>query len=271
MRLMEVLDKAGHGLVDFDLISPKTGNYEFIKGNLKNGEYFAPTYLDLWDVNCTGTFNVFEFAVKNKLEKVVYASSVCAIGIETWLTADHGIEYFPIDEGHPCKPQDLYGTCKLISEKLAYMYSKRSKTCFLGMRFANVWFDAPDGGPTKLTRNYIDVVKDLPRAYETIRKKGWCHGAVDAAWEYVGVYDVAEACKLALEKEDLKSGVFNIGAADTCSDWDSIKLAHYFYPGVPIRNPVDFIIDRKKALFDITKAQKELGYRPEFNWKEFVK
>ena len=284
---MEVLEKAGHEVTDFDLVPPKTGDFNFIKGNITSRkevdsalrgmdavihyaaypeEGAGPTYSDTWDVNVTGTFNIFELSIKNNIEKVVYASSICATGLITWVT-HHSIEYFPVDELHPCRPQDLYGMGKLITEKLAYIYAKRSDTSFIGLRFAAVWFGHPDHD--ERTKMILDkYVKDPSRIFEIEKKER--PAMRDLCYEYVGVADAVEASKLALEKEGVKCDVYNIGAADTCSDWDSIKLAKFLYPEVPIRNPLAFLVDRKKPLWDISKAQRELEYRPKFNWREFV-
>jgi len=235
-------------------------------------EIIIPTYPKGWDVNCTGTFNVFEAAVSNNIKKVVYASSICATGILTWVSSKHSLRYFPVDEEHPCKPEDLYGVSKLLSEKLAWMYSKRSDTIFIGLRIAAVWFKSDEGiakvtevlvnnyikDPTALL--YLDVLADEKRAIYT----------VDDIWEYVDARDVAQAFKLCLEKSDIKCEVYNIGAGNTPTNWDSIKLAKYFYPDVPILNPLSFLVDENKPLWSITKAQKELGYRPKHSWEEYI-
>lgn len=294
LRIIETLQKSGYDVINFDIF-PQKGDFEFVKGNVTdrqaienvtNGvdavvhlaayptEPSIPSYPEGWDVNCTGTFNVFEASAKNGVKKVAYASSICATGILTWVKPNNSIEYFPVDERHTCKPQNLYGTSKLISEKIAFMYSKRSNTTFIGLRIATVWFDKSDGEPAESTKNLIEnYVKDPSAVFKQ------SHSSIplnvnalkDLTWQYVGVSDVAEAFKLAIEKEEAKSCIYNIGAADTCSTWDSLKLAQYFYPGVPIRNQVAFFIDPKKALWDISKAQRELGYRPKFSWTEFMK
>lgn len=284
---MKSLQKAGHEVTCFDCVPPKTGDFKYIQGNIKNRkdvdnalrgmdavihyaaypyEGAGPTYSDTWDVNDTGTFNVFEFSVKNNIKKVVYASSITATGVITWVT-HHSIEYFPVDELHPCRPQDLYGTGKLISEKLASMYAIRSNTSFIGLRFACVWFGHPDFD--ERTKMILDkYVRDPAKIFEVEKKEGPL--VRDLVYEYVGEVDAVEASILALEKEGVKCDIYNIGAADSCSEWDSIKLAKFLYPEVPLRNPLAFVIDKKKPLFDISKAQRELGYRPKFNWREFM-
>jgi nucleoside-diphosphate-sugar epimerase len=299
IRTMQLLQKSGHELVNLDVVPPKTSIGEFIKGQLTDRnlidkvtkdvdailhlaayptEPSIPNYPEGWDVNCTGTFNIFEYGAKNKVKKVVYASSICATGLITWVSSNHGIRYFPVDEDHPCSPQNLYGLSKLLAEETARMYAVRSETSFIGLRFATVWFDAPDGGPDDFTKMLIDkFVRDpealikRPSEYASLFAPLTVDALKDLCWQYVGVWDVAEACRLALEKKDVKYAVYNIGAADTCSDWDSLKIVQMFYPGVPLRNPLVFLVNKKATLWDISKAQRELGYTPKFHWKEYVK
>ena len=243
-------------------------------------ERIIPTYPKGWDVNCTGTFNIFEAAVANNIEKVVYASSICATGIITWVSSKHSIEYFPVDEEHPCKPEDLYGTSKLVAEKLAWMYSKRSDTIFIGFRIATVWFKS-DEGIAKTTEGMVNKYIKDPTAFLNLdpspdekrsiyKVKDPRAASKDLTWQYVDARDVAQAFKLSLEKSDIKCEVYNIGAGNTPTNWDSIKLAKYFYPGVPILDALSFLVDKKRPLWDITKAQKELGYRPEYSWEEYI-
>jgi nucleoside-diphosphate-sugar epimerase len=84
------------------------------------------------------------------------------------------------------------------------------------------------------------------------------------------VGDVVEAMKLGVEKKTEGFEVYNISAADTCSDWDSLKIAQCFYPDVPILDPEAFQRDKKKTLFKFSKAEKELGFKPRFSWREFM-
>jgi len=295
--------KNKHDLIIFDLKEPKNNEINFIKGNLTDlqalekatkdvdaiihlaayrGESLIPSYPEGWDVNVTGTFNVFEAAVRNGVKKVISASSICAPGLLTWVSSNHSIDYFPIDEKHVCKPEDLYGTGKLILEKLAWMYSKRSNVSFINLRLATVWIEYKKG-INELTKWFIDnLIKDPTRIksidlpMEMPDKKGHVIQDPkafmrDLVWQFVDARDVAQAFRLALEKKDEKFGIYNIGASNTPSTWDSIKLAKYIYPDVQIKNSLTFLVDRKKALWDISKAQRELGYQPEFNWEAYKK
>jgi nucleoside-diphosphate-sugar epimerase len=294
--------KKEYDLVVFDMQKPNDEDAGFIKGDIRNyqsldsaaremdgiihlagyyTESIMPSYLEGWEVNCTGTFNVFESAVRNKVRRVVFASSIAATGILTWTSCEHGIEYFPVDELHPCNPETLYGVGKLAAEKVARMYSERSNTSFICLRMASAWYKS-EGQIEEQTRQQIDTyIKDPTNALRVSpppdKKREYYviedprAGKKDLTWQYVDARDVAQAFSLAIKKKDIKYGIYNIGAADTPSKWDSLKLAQFFYPDVPIRNAVAFLIDKKRALWDISRAQRELGYRPLHNSEEWNK
>lgn len=280
--LIKVLQKVGHEVVGFDLALPRTGEYTFIKGEIKNREavkkatkgvdavvhlaaYFTeeviPNYWDGWDVNVGGTFNILQASVENKVRKFIFASSISTTGVFTWIGPNPHLEYFPVDEKHPFRAQDLYGVSKIVGENLCSLYSAKFGITTMCMRFACVWLDP---GRVGYMKEIIEGVKNP----ESLLEKPW--GIRDAVWEYVGIDDVAQACKLALEKEAVGYNAYNIGAVDTPTDWSSLKLAMSFYPGTPIRDPELFLHSPKKPLWDISKAQRDLGYRPKSSWKDFL-
>jgi len=294
--------KEKYDVIVFDIKEPSDKDVEFLEGNINNyecvnkvtkeadivihlagypDERVIPSYLEAWDINCTGTFNVFEASVFNKVKKVIFASSICATGILTWVSSDHSLQYFPIDEEHPCKPEGLYGVGKLLGEKLSLMYEKRSNTNFINLRLATVWFKSEEKGIAEgtklLIKNYsimnpesfkkVNPSEDKKREIYLIKDPK--AGIKDLIWQFVDVRDVAQAFQLAVEKDNIKYGVYNIGANNTPSIWDSIKIAKYFYPGIPIKNEEEFLKNNKAALWDITKAKGELGYNPVHNWEEY--
>jgi nucleoside-diphosphate-sugar epimerase len=261
------LETAGYEIAIFDLVEPQDRRPRYIKGDLRNlAEVMEatrnieaivhlaaiPTYTGedqkIMETNVMGTFNLLEAAVKNGVKKVVCATSLCAVGFIFWkkpFTPD----YFPIDEKHPCKPDDAYGLSKLIDEKLCYAYTQRHGISTVCLRMASVFFEEELKGflPNIGTP---DLFKDM-------------------IWNYVDPRDVAQAYRLALKKADIEHELYNIGAPDVFSELDSLELIRRYYPEVKlILNENDFLADKNKALFDISKARRELGYKPRFTWRK---
>ena len=74
-----------------------------------------------------------------------------------------------------------------------------------------------------------------------------------------------------LTKSDTSFEIYNIGAKDIFSQVKSLELIKHYYPDIKaIVNEEEFLVNEKKALFDITKAQKELGYEPKLTWRDYV-
>jgi len=272
------LEDAGHEIKIFDLEEPKNSEHEFIEGDLRNLEameeatrdveaviHLAAIPMDIpgeakeiFEINVMGTFHTLEASARNKVRKVVFASSVSAGGFIFW-KKPIVVNYFPIDEEHPCKPDDMYGLSKLIGEKLCYAYSRRYDMRTICLRLATVWFPEEE-----ITESLLFYAQHPESDIELPFR--------DMKWQYVDVRDVAQAFRLAVEKEGVEHEVYNIGADDVCSDMDSLELVKLYYPEVKfISNKNKFLADKKKALFDISKAQKGLGYKPKFNWRPYLK
>jgi len=273
------LEDAGHEIKIFDLTEPEGDKYAFVKGDLLNSEEVKEAARDveaivhlaaiphdipgepqeLMGINVMGTFHTLEAAVSNKVKRMIFASSVSAYGFLFW-KKPIDVEYFPIDEKHPCKPDDMYGLSKLIGEKLCYAYTKRYDICTICLRLATVWFPHGDAVTKYLLSSAQKPESDIDLPFR------------DVKWGYVDVRDVAHAFRLALEKKGVEHEVYNIAAADVCSEMNSLELVKLYYPKVKfISNKNRFLADKKRTLFDISKAQKELGYRPKFNWRDYLK
>lgn len=68
----------------------------------------------LWGPNFMGAYNVWEAAYRNKLRRVVYASSIHAVGMHK------KTEFIGIDAPH--RPDTFYGLAKCFAEDLASLY-----------------------------------------------------------------------------------------------------------------------------------------------------
>jgi len=86
-------------------------------------------------VMCDGTLNVFEASRILGVKRVVYASSVAVFGRASF----RGNESGELDEDAPPSPGGFYGMCKLYSENLAALYSKRFGLETVGLRPTSVF------------------------------------------------------------------------------------------------------------------------------------
>jgi len=86
---------------------------------------------EYFKTNTVGTFNVLEAARRCKVKKVVYGSSVCAVGFRATPRL--------IMESAPCEPSDgMYGMSKYLSEQLCKTYAAERGIKIICLRTAMV-------------------------------------------------------------------------------------------------------------------------------------
>jgi UDP-glucose 4-epimerase len=89
-------------------------------------------------VMCDGTLNVMEAARIAGVKRVVYGSSVAVyVGGAKWRSVKRPGE--ELDEDDPPSPGGFYGMCKLYSENVAALYSRRFGLETVGLRPTSVF------------------------------------------------------------------------------------------------------------------------------------
>ena len=264
--VVDELQKADHEVVIFDTKEPDGVHANFVKGDITVPAEIAramdgvdgvihlaaiPSMMpdvppdQYMNVNVTGTFNVLEAACGNNVGKVAIASSDSALGF-VFSTHRFSPNYFPIDEEHPLQPQDPYGLSKLIGEELCKRAARRYGISAICLRFCWVWF---------------------PDTYAHRSRAAEAPVGAKQMWGYVDVRDVSQACRLAMESENIKCESLFITAEDTFSDKTSMELIRKNYREVRQISD-DYLSEEHKSLFSISKAKKLLGYRPQYRWRD---
>ena len=149
----------------------------------KEKEYF--------DVNVTGTENIFKIAEKFKI-KVVYASSSSIYGDS---------EQIPIKENSERKPINPYGQTKLECEFLAEKYTKKGVNV-IGLRYFNIFGKGQTGSYAGVITQFMRKLneQECPRIF----------GDGLQIRDFIHVTDIAEA-NLSAMLNNTNSGFFNIG------------------------------------------------------------
>lgn len=210
------------------------GNLEFVKGDIRiydnvlnaaNGvdiivhlAAFAPEVKkearnqDFFDSNIKGTFNILQAAVDAKVKKIIYASSICAVGYE-------GLE-LPVKENARPNPSDgMYGLSKYFGEQLCQSYTKWYGITTLCLRLATV-----------VPKHEIIFPLDP-------NTPNW--------FGYVDIRDVVQALDLAVETTNVKHGVFHICAENAFAKYD-ITEAKKRLGFNPAHNYEEFFIAKNK-------------------------
>jgi nucleoside-diphosphate-sugar epimerase len=194
--------------------------------------------------NTNSTFNVFNAAMKQGLQRVIWASSLRVVGVPF----RDGVvpSYLPIDEEHPYLPDSSYSLSKVISEEMARQFHFWSGIPFVGLRFSRII--GPENYPDYLARKQRNdfLWKEL--------------------WSYVDARDAAQAIRLSLETPLQGAEVFNITAADCAIERVSPALLECYYPDTPKRSD----LKETESLFSIKKACEKLGYAPRYSWRDHM-
>ncbi|KAK1218848.1 hypothetical protein PQX77_018464 [Marasmius sp. AFHP31] len=186
--------------------------------------------------NVVASYNVLRAAAEHKIKRVAQASSVNVITLV--YSRNPHFDYFPIDENHPCLPDEPYGLSKFICEAQADSIVRR----YPEMRIASI-------------RLHWSIPKREDARVLELEK------AKNDLWGYVHEDSGADAFLLSVTNENGKwSGHerFFIVAPEIAHDIDSGELKEMYWDDVPVKEGVE--IRGRRGFFDCSKAERLLGW-----------
>jgi len=157
-------------------------------------------------INIFGTLNVLNVALRNNVEKVLFASSGAVYG---------EAKYLPIDENHPLEPHWPYGVSKLSAERYVLQYHKLFSLNTTAFRYSIVY------GPREWFGRVLTMF--IKRIFLE-GKPPVVFGDGKQTRDFVYVKDVVRAHILAIEKDVSAGQVFNIGSGKGVSVGDLANL-----------------------------------------------
>ena len=93
---------------------------------------------EVFRINCSGTYNVYQAAAKEGIRKISSASSINALGFNYGLVP-FDIQYFPVDEQHPALTTDSYSFSKQVIEDIADYFWRREGISSVSLRLPGVY------------------------------------------------------------------------------------------------------------------------------------
>ena len=218
-------------------------------GIIHLGAYQAPGLApdpETFSNNVTATYNVLHAAAELGVRRVVIASSTAAFGFLYARRPWHP-DYLPLDENHPCKPQDPYGLSKLVGEKIADSFAAVHETSICSLRFPGINFDLTY---QSFSERWQDPTFRLSRF-----------------WSYIDARDAASACRLALETKLHGHEVLLVAAPTSTMSQPTDELMRLYLPGV-VKARED--LSGNWSGVASTKAQKLLGFTAKHLWKNYL-
>ena len=198
-------------------------------------------------VNTIGTYNVIEAAVKLGIKKIIIASSETTYGI-CFSDGKTNPAVLPLEETYDVDPMDSYGLSKVVNEKTARSFQRRSGFDIYALRIGNVI------EPHEYTTLFPHYFKHP----EVRRRNAFC---------YIDARDLGQIVDLCLKKNNLGYQVFNAGNDHNGAVIPTKELAAQFFPGVPISREMD----EHEALFSNRKIRNVLGFQEQHNWRNYLK
>ncbi len=240
----------------------------------------------VFNVNATGTFNIFKAAYDKGVKKIIYASSDASYGYNFRKSSEDTYipTYLPIDEDFPQKPLDVYGTSKKVCEEIARFFNNKYGVTAIGLRISHIRIPISSDPEHNDISNLSEL--EIYRSIETYQKNLSNFGMMlmpleprllgkgeNKVWSgyifsYNDVRDAAQAFVLAAKNKDLngKNEIFCIGnMEDNGTKYltrDLIKL--FGFENVPLKKE----LKGRQPLYSCDKAKKILGYQSKYNWWE---
>ena len=297
---------AGHSVASFSRTAPRVDGAGFIQGDIMDPGQLAQACQDqdavihlaavpgpgrstpaqLLNVNVIGTVHVLEAAIQAGVGKVVFASSGAATGF-SFQKQEIVPRYLPLDEEHPCEPQDEYGLSKLLAELTCKRYSAAYGIQTICLRINNNWYLERAGAEVAVRSGWAQqfTVEELwsKRYRKTIKdaEGDWPTPGPPAPrkilWAFTDARDAAQAFRLAVENDDDQARGFShrrrrhlLQGADAGAHQPLIAPVlrsgsrPRSSPDIPFRAP----LQGHASLWSHAKATRLLGYHPRYTWRQ---
>ena len=190
---------------------------------------------DILSANVYGTWNVLAAAEACGAERVVFASSIHALGV-----LSRGPDYLPLDDDHPSYARAAYAVSKRLGEEMCRA------------------FTATHGVATVCLRPGWVLTSEERAQMGALREQQGPWG--NRVW--IDVRDVAAAVVRALECPDPGHVCLLLAAAEAAGDRPSRAIAEEL--GVPWQDGGDPF----QSLVDTRRAREVLGWEPLHRWSD---
>jgi UDP-glucose 4-epimerase len=219
-RLNDVIKKENIRIVDH--LAAELEVYAGIRNSLRDAR-----------INIIGTLNVLNAALKNRVGKVLFASSGAVYGEAA---------YVPIDENHPLTPHWPYGVSKLSGERYCVQYHRLYGLNTTAFRYSIVY------GPREWYGRVLTMF--LKRIFME-NKPPLVFGNGEQVRDFIYVKDLVKAHVKAVENPKASGEVFNLSSGQ----------------GISIKKLAESLIGlsgkKLKTMFDDPPEGKASSFQPE--------
>lgn len=243
-------------LLDYSLVSETLRNHRVERVIHTAAMSFIPETIrkpvQTFRVNTEGTLHLLEACRLAGVRKFVYISTSSVYG---------DLQRIPADEQHPIEPKDIYGATKAAADRIAISYHRTYRLPVTVVRTSSVY------GPGDLENRVAKMFLENGLQGKPIELQGG--GTQRRDFSYVK--DVARGILAALDSERAVGETFNITGGQDHSIADLAEVLRRFFPDLQVRVSGSREVDTNRGRMDISKAQRILGYAPEYTLEEGVR
>jgi UDP-glucose 4-epimerase len=197
----------------------------------------------VFETNTLATYNTLVAAGRADA-RVVWASSESAYGF-AFRREDALPDRLPITEDHARRPEDPYGTSKVVGEEIAKMVVRRYDTPAVSVRPS--WIQYPGEYNCR----------------SALAEEGLALGAGNC-WSYVDVRDVVSLVAAALDAPHRGHEAVHAAAADTYLDRATVDAVRDYFGATPD----DCEIEGDDSPLSTAKAARLFDWTPAHSWRD---
>lgn len=223
------------------------------------------------DINITGCLNIWNYCAKVGVSKVIYSQSISDVaylcGDNKPISSDAESK-FPLDNDHT-----VYSISKNAATSLLEHFATHYNFYYYVLRFPNIYLYHPN------PMYYVDG-EEKWQGYRLMIHKAilgepiqiW--GDPSKVRDIVYVKDCTQIIERCIGVENAPSGKYNVGTGIGVSLEDQVKGIVEIFSPKNNPSPITYepnMPDASEYIFDISKTQRELGYMPQYEYKEYLK
>lgn len=262
---------------------------------------------EIFRINCSGTFNVYEAAAQEGILRVVSASSINALGFNFGIKP-FPIQYLPVDEDHPTFTTDPYSFSKCITEEIGAYFWRREGISGVQLRLPGVvslteeffqmvqhfdpllkvatasWLAMPLATSQEHARRHIAAIdekrslrlEEKPHSYE-MSENDWQPDMDDPLsiiafgitdfWTVITTENSALALELGVTADYEGSHPLYVADPVNMLGISAEILASTFYPDAILKRP----LTGNEPLVSFDRARQLIGYQPETSLDEWIR
>jgi nucleoside-diphosphate-sugar epimerase len=203
--------------------------------------------------NLQGTWNVLLGCAEAGVKRVIYFSSINALGHAE--ATPNPAMYLPVDDEVPHYTARAYNTSKHLGEELCQAFANLHGITAISLRPTAV-LQPHDG-----RERWWDFMPEDRKAFWSTKD----------FWSYVDVRDVCEAAYLGLTAPVEGHQAFLLAADDSSAKLPTAEIVDKYYPNLawPKVSKEEYLAsDPFRSLLDCSKARRMLGWQPKIRMRD---